>query len=97
MVLMLKTAKSPNLTTVQFISTIVHSMYPLRRMLDPLSGFSEHKELQWARPGTVYKTLDPIEIVRKLAMANPKLCAWSGGIILLIDSIMDPSVGDISE
>ena len=38
-----------------------------------------------------------IEIVRKLALANPKLCAWSGGIILLIDSIMDTTVGDISE
>ena len=38
-----------------------------------------------------------LETLRKLALGNPKLCAWSGGIQLLIDSVVDPSADSLSE
>ncbi|KAL4497964.1 hypothetical protein ABPG72_014821 [Tetrahymena utriculariae] len=38
-----------------------------------------------------------IEIVRKLAMGNPQQCAWSGGIKLLIDCIIDPNLESQSD
>lgn len=37
-----------------------------------------------------YLNQGAVETVRKLALNNPELCAWSGGIKLLINSIIDP-------
>eukprot|EP00826_Nyctotherus_ovalis_P047255 TRINITY_DN5415_c0_g1_i2.p1 TRINITY_DN5415_c0_g1~~TRINITY_DN5415_c0_g1_i2.p1 ORF type:complete len:233 (-),score=54.43 TRINITY_DN5415_c0_g1_i2:25-723(-) len=38
-----------------------------------------------------------IEIIRKGAIACTEQCAWSGGIGVLIDSVIDPSCAEISE
>jgi rapamycin-insensitive companion of mTOR len=32
-----------------------------------------------------------------MALGHPEMCAWSGGLKLLIDSIVDPSVESLSE
>lgn len=38
-----------------------------------------------------------VELIRKLALYHSELCAWCGGIKVLIESIVDPAVQDISE
>ncbi|EGR34185.1 hypothetical protein IMG5_021000 [Ichthyophthirius multifiliis] len=38
-----------------------------------------------------------IEIIRKLAVGNPQLCAWSGGIKLLIECVIDHSLQELSD
>ena len=38
-----------------------------------------------------------IELLRKLALFNAEICTWSGGIRVLVDSILDTSIADISE
>lgn len=35
--------------------------------------------------------------MRQLALANPELCAHSGGIKLLIESVLDIQISEISE
>lgn len=35
--------------------------------------------------------------VRLLALNNPLLCGWSGGIRLLVESAIDPSLNEISD
>jgi len=38
-----------------------------------------------------------IENLRKLAISNPELAAWSGSIRILIEAIIDPSTREMSE
>ena len=38
-----------------------------------------------------------VELLRKLALSNPELAAWAGVIKVLVDSIIDPSLREMSE
>lgn len=39
-----------------------------------------------------YFKKEAIETIRLLALGNPELCAHSGGIKLLIEAVLDPSI-----
>jgi hypothetical protein len=34
--------------------------------------------------------------IRKLSTNNPELCAWSGGIGILLNAIIDPTLEELS-
>jgi rapamycin-insensitive companion of mTOR len=48
--------------------------------------------IAFAESADEYLKKPAIETVRKLALGYPELCAWSGGIRLLIDSVIDTTV-----
>jgi len=58
-------------------------------LANSLVAFAESTEEQYKAPS--------IEIVRKLAMGNPQQCAWSGGIKLLFDCVIDPNLAEQSD
>ncbi|KRX02551.1 Armadillo-type fold [Pseudocohnilembus persalinus] len=58
-------------------------------LANSLISFAEQADIQFKKPA--------VETVRKLALGYPELCAASGGIRLLIDSIIDVQISDLSE